>query len=1839
MCIVNTVNNFRKVFIIFLVLLMPTGGICAEEMPFPEMPEGARELYSRLRVIPGLQGDWGPILKEVSLSPEEAFWLAAARAMANGGQQEDAVFDTLSDLTDWMGMEVLLKKLLRQTDNPAFLQRYARKFPKWIQPIGEALIADLERDFNLDKLQQVAGCLKEHPNYWVEVGKLDPVWKESLNKMTKDASILIQSADQIGISPEILWRTLIERDALFTSEKAMADYGVQDNLLYILKQGDAALQEEVRQAIASRRGSDGLRLLRSNTLIEQLWKQHPEIFADPFITQLELLSNHLEEQDAVGFSDTFFSGKVQEVSTLDFFNKYRARILEEFQFGDRRRLLYPLLCKVVMEIPVIEIDSALIQREIAQAFALKDLSDLARFHIAFSGLLTGMKDESLHAALIWGLTANELNDEVMERYSSLLNESHIHLLPDLLEAMDKVENPGKILRTVFMIAPANPGVNREVMQVIFEGDDTQLACKLVALLGLFDRAPPLSSYPEGRLKELAAVETRDAYDAFEEFLCSYDVGDLETLLPTVLPHLHSYASLRPTRGLGVLFEASEENQRVAVNPLLDMLDSADADQIDFACKTLSVFTFFTEEELLQIGAALLRFEGLPERNPLLFAALSRMGPEASILEKQVKALSYYKNENRFVARGCVASISADPEIRASYLRGLMDDYKSYWQRIHLDPARVLQAIGNVRGHEESVFRLLEQLFAGELGFSPKPEEVDAALTALENRPATDELMRLCRGQLRRYTADPGEKKKVGILLKQMENQFSNHLPYFSEEIESMPLRLRNSLLYRGLFEALQRGWKEPQPAPRKEGPVRLAVLGVGKSDPLQDALIPLLEARLSEGEGIVLLEREALHTLMREQALALTGEAGVKGTQIVRAGRMMGVDLFCLIETTPNGMRVQLVDSWQGLKLWDRTLEISRAEQVEKTSGEWVSRIQDAMNSGHRTQGENLLKLGVLDFRSVEPGKALDGMTLPVRNALEQQLSFLPGVEVLERRHMQPLLEERVFSPELPEAMESVMLLLDGQFHLDAENPDLLVVSVRARRNEKEIFTCLATGPRDNLRELGSQVAARVREQLDDVEEIRRMWPELETEMLLKQAKTARDPELKLGAVAAAKALLPDDPVINEVYLQEIQRQNWAIPLPLSRFPWYLEENRLVFERQLAARKAGTAPEKQSLAIPMSCSLDLWNKYQDVPQEQKKMITAVLLQMFNQYWAQLRQEQGQNQVWNQRESIREVPKYFAKIGVQDPSMYDQLYKELVFYEDFLLLLQMTDGLEWPTQLSTEAKFAESERFYTWLRDSHERVFLKMSGMRGLARLYAERGKPGDEDQTRTLYEAFEEYFLGTYLPTLGPGTSLTWTVKTYLNTWISPLLEERAFDRRQRSARYFADREKNLNYRVDHILKVMRQSHSRGDYPAYVDWLCSGYITAIEKSGRTRELKEMLESALGYYKGIYWRGEYGRSDGKRLREMLSNTEERLRELKRKHPEFADPVPKQPKPVKTPDPKYIPEALLSKEEIEKWIDGDKRFYFLVLQHGFTAVITDKGVLFLNPDTFQPTRFEPASEKMSSDGFYAVDTSGIYTVSTNAITWFPEKGPSRVYFKNHPDLKLLSKDYLSVDVLEGRIYLATPFQLLEFDLEKGARETLLSTKEQFQGHDLDYVQKIGGAIADIDTQKLQIAFESKVDGRYKSQVVLFDPRERSFTEIPMREKSFFPFTPDRGSRRVGALVLNMGQGIASVSIIGEEQNEWFHSKWNENRFSSCRKITLADKGFVNLSPGPYYFKSQGDRGEHLLGKIALPSDDDIAWVKDVACHPERGLLLLTRKRVYAVPGMRSVHADRLRELLDR
>ncbi|MDF3128563.1 hypothetical protein P0Y35_05090 [Kiritimatiellaeota bacterium B1221] len=1829
-------NFFRKSVIFFLVLLMPAGWICATEMRFAEMPEGARALYGQLKESPGLQGNWGPILNKASLSPEDAFWLAAARAAANGGQPEDAVFDTLSDLADWMGKETLLKKLLRQTDNPALMQRYARKFPDWIQPMGEALIAELERDFNLEKLLQVAGCLKEHPNYWVEVGKLDAIWKDHLKIRPKDASGLIQSAAQIGISPETLWRELIERDALFANEKALAAYGVQDNLLYILKQGDDAVKEKVREAIASRRGSEGLRLLRSHLLIEQLWKQYPEIFADPFLTPLELLYDHLIEQDAAGFSETFFDGKVGALSTPVFFHKHRERILEEFQSGEQRLLLYPLLCKMVMEIPVIEIDSLWIQTEIEKAFAIKDLSDRARFHIAFAGLLTGMNAESLREAFVRGLISHDLNDEVAGRYSILLNESHAQLLPALLAAMDGGENQGKILRTACMIAPTDSDLNRQLMQVIFEGGDTELACELVALLGLFDRAPPLSAYPEGRLQALATVETREAYDAFQEFLSSYDGADLEELLPIVLSHLSTYASQGANPGLGVLFETSEKNQRAAVKPLLDMLNSADEDHIDFACKTLSVFSVFTEEELGQIGEALHRFGGLPERNPLLFSALSRMGPEASILEEQVKALAVkFENRNRLDARGCLASISADPETRRSYLSGLITDYKMYWERIHLDSVRTIQAIGNVRGQEEDVIRLLEKLFAGELRFTPESAEIDAALAALETRPATEELMRLCRGLLRKYTTDPGERNKVGILLKLVDHQYSDRLPSFSEEIESMPLRLRNTFLYRGIFESLQRGWKEPQPAPLKEGPVRLAVLGVGKSNQLQDALIPLLEARLSEGTGTVLLEREAMHTLMREQALTLTGEGGVKGTQIVRAGRVMGVDLFCLIETTPKGMRVQLIDSWQGLKLWDRTLEVSTVEQVEKTSVEWASRIQNAMHASRRTPGENLLKLGVLDFRSVEPGKELDGMTLSVRDALEQQLSFLPGVEVLERRQMQPLLEERVFSPELPEAMESVMLLLDGEFHLDAENADLLVVRVRARRNEKEIFTCQAKGPRDDLRELGSQVVARVREQLDDVEEISRMWPELESEILLKQARTARDPELKLGAVAAAKALLPDDPLVNEAYLREIQRQNWAIPLPLSKFPWYLEENRLVFERQLAARQAGTAPRNQSLPMHLSCSLHVWSQYQDVPEDQKKGITALLLEMFNQYWAQLRQEQGQNKDWNLRESLRDVPEYFAKIGVQDPSLYEQLYKELVYFEDFRLLLQMTEGLEWPSRLSAEEQFAESERFYTWLRDSHESIFLRMSGMRGLARLYAERGKPGDEQQTRMLYEVFEKYFMETYLPTLGPGIPLTWSDRPQLSVWISSLLEERAFGRGQRPARYFADREENLNYRVDHILKLMRQLHNKRDYPEHVDWLNYGYITAIEKSGRIGELKEMLESALRYYNRTYWRGKYGSADGKRLRRMKATTEERLRELKRKHPEFADPVSKHPEPVPTPDPRHLSKPVLGTAEIGKWVEGAGKYHFLVVQHGFTAVITDKGLLYLKLDTFKPLRFEPAPERMDMDGFYAVDGSGIYTVSTHAIIWFPPNGPSRMYFKNHPDLKLLREDGFSVDVLERKIYLATPRKLLEFDLEKGSREILLSTTEKIQGHKLNNVQRIGAAIADINTQKLQIAFDSRMDGKYQSRVVVFSPGERTFTEIQKPEKSLFPFVPDRGSRRVGRLVLNMGQDTASVSIIGEEPGNGFQVKWDKNVFRTCHNITLADKGFVNVSPGPYYFKRQDRHGKYLWREIVPPSENDRFRLQDVACHPERGLLLLSTEGIHAVPGMRSVHADRLRE----
>lgn len=1015
----------------------------------------------------------------------------------------------------------------------------------------------------------------------------------------------------------------------------------------------------------------------------------------------------------------------------------------------------------------------------------------------------------------------------------------------------------------------------------------------------------------------------------------------------------------------------------------------------------------------------------------------------------------------------------------------------------------------------------------------------------------------------------------------------------------------------------------------------MAVLDVGEQEKVPPSLIAFVEAELTGKEDrLVLLERARVDRLLREQALGLSNKRSFGGREAVRAGELWGVDVFCLLSLKDKKLRMQLVDTWYGIRMMDIFLPLPNEKELVDTSKMLVASLLRKLPAVTRDP-KGLRVVGILDFNSIEPTNRLDEIAKSLRAAIEQQAIHHPELIVAEREQARPIVEERELVDEFPEGIRASVVLVSGDFHLD-EADGSVKVYLQGLRDGYRLFRLEVEGPLHDLNLLGSRTAAAITEAFkssDTIETfgstdpIGEMDPWYEAETLVKQARATRDASAALGAMAAAKALVPDDITYHRAYLKEIYLRNTAVPLSLQRFQWYLEECRRDADVWLDdpdfKYRTGMVWPKSYLGW----CLQIWEKYDDVPEDLRRDVSGKLLAMFTRCWEKFRENDASHS-HTRRQEMLGYQRMFNQIGVSDKDRIFSFYSELSGYADESVLLRMTDELVWPREFSETEEFAANEMFYTWLRD-HENPFLRMCGKRGLARIYAQARTEGKYARARSLYEDFEQEFVFDYVPGLGNKDHPPGHNANELPFWIMPFLEERGFNRGGTPAGYYQDEEKNRQYRADHTVKVLRQLYTDSRGPQRINWIWSGMnLRVLEKAERFADQQEILEHCIRYlrYGTMHHRGKNRSTDVSSARDRLSDAENMLRRLLDRHPELRK------EPDHETDSPYAAKLLLSFDEIEKRIGLQVLSTYLVLEHGMTAVVGRNGVLFLDPAAFELVRFEPAPEDVHSYRHVAVDDAGIYTVSSKGIAFYPREGSAKAYFRDHPDLKSVTRFCRSMDVLRHRIYIT--FQdsrsLLEFDLTTGSRNLLVSSKSKVREEVIDHIYDLHYVVADSGRRRIYFCVSQDRDGKVTYHEYMYEPDTKTFTKRTDVKTLGYRYGD---MERRGKLILNKGVGALMISSLFEGYPEISKFQGRVHDFD-YNHFTLAGDGMlaVNTIGELYYLHGASETMQKIKDRIFPISEGPSPGVMDVGYLPERGLLLLTTRGVYAIPGLAAFIKER-------
>lgn len=1008
-------------------------------------------------------------------------------------------------------------------------------------------------------------------------------------------------------------------------------------------------------------------------------------------------------------------------------------------------------------------------------------------------------------------------------------------------------------------------------------------------------------------------------------------------------------------------------------------------------------------------------------------------------------------------------------------------------------------------------------------------------------------------------------------------------------------------------------------------PRRLAIVNVGLNEKVPAPLIPLLEARLLAAEdGVVLLERAEADRLLREQELGLSAVDEFGGQRAMRAGEIWNVDAFCLISSEESHVRVRLVDAWHGLRLLDVALPRPGRGELERTASMIAGRVLQRLSMVTRDP-KDLPLVGVLDMRSMEPNDRLDELERPLRFAVEQRLSHRADVVLTEREQVRPLLEERELADGLPERIRGSLVLVDGEFHLDPENPEVVNLYLQGRRDGVQAFRLEVQGPRDHPILLGQRAAEAIGGALGRQGAGRAMDPALEADMLLAQAKATRDAVSALGAAAAAKALMPGDETYEFAWLKIQASHRKNLPFTASRFERYIEACDRLAAPHLANPDFDPLVDLRIPILLLDQCASILEHTPGFSDEDRERFQRRLLERIDLYWELYLLSSGV-----------EVGKTLAKPGIFfdilkriQPIDADQAfrwYAEITMVAPMRVLRMMGDHVVWPRGLTAEQVFEQNQRLYTWMAE-RERSAVRLAGKRGLARIRVHPESGVDPAKTRAAYEEFEREFLTVYLPRAGhdpQGSSISYPSYPH---WILPFLDEYGFDREAGPSRYHEDEEASRNYRADRIETFLGTVLNDPVYPQRVDWTWHGnLLRVLGRVNRPRSHIEHTQMVLSYHqRGLESVSRVNSGRMRSLRRSVEHYENHLHRLRREHPDLVS-WPDNPRGGLEAQTLFsLREASVTKLADSQRPDARR----LVLEHGMAAVLGSGGVLFLNPASLKPERYVPAPEGVRAGRWYAADESGIYTASRDGIVFFPKQGPAQAFFHHHPDL---SAHVYDIEVLKGRVYLLTAQarhveaqNAIEFNLETGVRTILMSVNSTVRDPAMRGLRDILFVVAEADKNRLHINVRKTIKEEHSVASYVYDPDEKTFTASDASR--LFPFRTGEAKRR-GTRILNVGMfGLAFLDMAnGFEPGARIESF--DHRFDSYGPIARVGEGLVGIlhhRSQLNYFPGSGSDMLKIKYDVFPPGKGSAPHLNDLATHPEHGLLILGSDALYAVPSL--------------
>ena len=312
-------------------------------------------------------------------------------------------------------------------------------------------------------------------------------------------------------------------------------------------------------------------------------------------------------------------------------------------------------------------------------------------------------------------------------------------------------------------------------------------------------------------------------------------------------------------------------------------------------------------------------------------------------------------------------------------------------------------------------------------------------------------------------------------------------------------------------------------------------------------LVSLLEVKLSQKDGIKLLERAQIRQVLEEQELSLAGL--LQRNRAIQIGQLLRVDAFVLLSIEDSAqekqnqkrlLRVRVTETAHGLRLLDTFEELDSAK-LEKIVERITEKVVAIVPKMTLLSGE-AIPVGIVDIHRVQLGERYQWLARSLPVMLSNRLNKEPRIIMLEREDLKILHDEKLLTDGEDTEFWGSAVLIDGYLQpRGATNIEMQLSLRRASGKEEAAFTVYVE-PNEPWAAV-DEVTIQVIQDLLNAPPSTSWQPEQEAEEFYRQGQLLRSHkrhEDALPPLETAHALQPN----NVFYTGALFENEWDVRFP-----------------------------------------------------------------------------------------------------------------------------------------------------------------------------------------------------------------------------------------------------------------------------------------------------------------------------------------------------------------------------------------------------------------------------------------------------------------------------------------------------------------------------------------------------------------------------------------------------------------------------------------------------------------------------------------------------------------------